>query len=140
MREPVMLRRKWRWSIVLFALWIGIARPGLAQQSEFPFESEMFLDARPMPGSKRIPNVDIGANGTIVIEMWCNRVEGQVVVAGDTITVMAGPPTDRPCTPEQTQRDADLLAILNEVTNWRRESDDLLLVGPRTLRFKPATH
>ncbi len=49
-----------------------------------------------MPGSKRIPNMDIAADGKIALEMWCNRVDGQVVVAGDTITVMTGPPTDRP--------------------------------------------
>jgi heat shock protein HslJ len=113
---------------------------GSAQQSDFPFDSEMFLDARPMPGSKRIPNVEIAANGSIAVELWCNRVEGQVVVAGDTITVMVGQPTDRPCTPAQTQRDADLLSALNEVTNWRREGDSVLLVGAKTLRFKAATH
>jgi hypothetical protein len=62
------------------------------------------------------------------------------VVAGDTVTVMVGAPTDRPCTPEQAQRDTDLLATFNEVTNWRRQGDDLLLVGPRTLRFKVPTH
>jgi heat shock protein HslJ len=113
---------------------------GFAQQNDFPFDSEMFLDARPMPGSKRIPNVEIAANGTIAVELWCNRVEGQVVVAGDTITVMVGQPTDRPCTPAQTQRDTDLLSALNEVTNWRREGDAVLLVGAKTLRFKAATH
>jgi heat shock protein HslJ len=118
---------------------MGLA-PSFAQQSDFPFDSEMFLDARPMPGSRRIPNMDIAANGTIAVEMWCNRVEGQVVVAGDTVTIVVGQPTERSCKPEQTQRDSDLLAALNEVTNWRREGDTLLLVGSKTLRFKTATH
>jgi heat shock protein HslJ len=135
-----MVRGKWRCLVVILVSLCGAVRLGLAQQSDFPFESELFLDARPMPGSKRIPNLDIAGNGTIVLEMWCNRVEGQLVVAGDTITVMVGQPTERPCTPEQAQRDADLLATLNEVTNWRRAGDDLLLVGPRTLRFKAPTH
>ena len=44
---------------------------------------------------------DIAANGTIAVELWCNRVEGQVVVAGDTITVVVGQPTERSCKPEQ---------------------------------------
>ncbi len=74
-----------------------------------------------MPGSKRIPNMDIDAKGTIAVELWCNRVDGQVVVAGNTITVMTGPPTERPCTPERAQGDAELLEALNAVTNWRRD-------------------
>lgn len=124
----------------LVALLFCAVAPVLAQPGDFPFDSELFLDARPIPGQKRIPNIDIAGNGAIVLEMWCNRVEGQLVVAGDTLTVMTGPPSDRPCTPEQTQRDADLLAALNEVTNWRRDGDAVLLLGPRTLRFKAPTH
>ena len=62
---------------------------GLAQPNEFPFDGELILDVRPMPGSKRIPNMDIAAKANR-LEMWCNRVDGQVVVAGDTITVMTG--------------------------------------------------
>jgi len=113
---------------------------GVAQQGDFPLDSELFLDARPIPGSKRIPNMDIAGDSSFVFEMWCNRVEGQLVIAGDTITVVAGPPTERSCTPLQAQRDADLIAALNAVTNWRRAGEDLLLVGPSTLRFKAATH
>jgi heat shock protein HslJ len=112
----------------------------LAQQAEFPFASEMFLDAAPMPGSKRIPNIEISGNGAIVLEMWCNRVEGQVVVAGDTITAMLGQPTERSCLPEQTDRDTELLKAFTETTNWRREGDDLVLIGPTRLRFKPESH
>ena len=107
-----------------------------AQAQEFPFQSELLLDARPMPGSKRIPNLDIAANGTIALEMWCDRVEGQVVVAGDTITVITGQPSGRPCPPDRARGDADLLDALNAVTNWRRQGDAVVLVGPRTLRFK----
>ena len=107
----------------------------------FPFESELFLDARPMRGSKRIPNMDVAANGAIALEMWCNRVEGQLVVAADTITVMTGQATDRQCPPEQVRGDADLLAALTEVTNWRREGDLLPPDrAPRTLRFQVPTN
>jgi heat shock protein HslJ len=125
---------------MLLGLSISAAGPVLAQPSDFPFDSEMFLDAEPMPGSKRIPNMDIAPNGTMVLEMWCNRVDGQLVVTGDTLTVTVGPPTERPCTAEQTERDTNLLSALSEVTNWRRQGDDLLLVGPRMLRFKAPTH
>jgi heat shock protein HslJ len=126
--------------MMLLTLSISAAGLVLAQPSDFPFDSELFLEAEPIPGSKRIPNIDIALDGRVVVEMWCNRVEGQLVVAGDTLTMTVGPPTERPCAPEQAQRDADLLSALNEVTNWRRQGDDLLLVGPTTLRFKTPTH
>jgi len=133
-------RSRGLWSLAL-ALWLlSAAGASFAQQAEFPFDSEMFLDAAPMPGSRRIPNIEVQPNGAIVLEMWCNSAEGQVVVAGDTITVMLGQPTERSCTPEQTDRDAELLKALTESTNWRREGDDLLLIGAKTLRFKEATH
>jgi heat shock protein HslJ len=111
----------------------------LAQQG-FPFDSELLLDVRPMPGSKRIPNMDVGANGTIALEMWCNRVEGQVIVAGGTITVLTGEPTNRQCPPERARGDEELLGALSAVTSWRREGGTVLLIGPRTLRFRVPTN
>jgi hypothetical protein len=76
----------------------GVAATGDAQQA-FPFDSELLLDVAPMPGSKRIPNMDVAANGAIALEMWCNRVDGQIVIAGDTITVLTGQPSNRQCPP-----------------------------------------
>jgi len=119
---------------------IGLAGIGLATETEFPFDGELRLDADPMPGSKRVPSMDIAANGAIVLEMWCSRVEGQVIVAADTITVMTGQPTDRSCPPARAAADADLLAALAEVTNWRREGDTVTLTGGRTLRFRVPTN
>jgi heat shock protein HslJ len=119
---------------------ICVAGPSLAQQKEFPFDGELILDVRPMPGSKRIPNMDIAADGKIALEMWCNRVDGQVVVAGDTITVVTGQPTARTCTPERARGDTELVEALNAVTNWRREGDLVRLIGPKTLRFRVPTN
>jgi heat shock protein HslJ len=113
---------------------------GFADQTGFPYDSELRLDVRPMPGSKRVPNMDVSANGRIALEMWCNRVEGQVVVAADTITVVTGPATERPCPAARARGDTDLLAALNEVTSWRRQGDTVLLIGPRTLRFRLPTN
>lgn len=125
----------WRWVLVAAGL-LGVAGTGVAQSNEFPFDRELILDVRPMPGSRRIPNLDIAANGTIALEMWCDRVEGQVVVAGDTITIITGQPSGRSCPADRARGDAELLDALNAVTNWRRQGDGVLLVGPRTLRFK----
>ena len=57
-------------------------------QTQFPFDNELILDTAPMRGSKRIPNMDVDAKGLIALEMWCNRIEGQFVVAADTVTVL----------------------------------------------------
>jgi heat shock protein HslJ len=135
-----MVGRKWRWRLVAVVLLTGVVGPGFAQQNEFPFDGELILDVRAMPGSKRIPNMDIAADGKIALEMWCNRADGQVVVAGDTITVMIGPPSERPCTPERARADAELVDALNAVTNWRREGDFVRLIGPRPLRFRVPTN
>jgi heat shock protein HslJ len=135
-----MIGRQFGACLILWAMTAVTTAPSLAQSDEFPFDGELILDMRAMPGSKRIPNMDISADGKIALEMWCNRVDGQVVVAGDTITVMTGAPTDRSCTPERVQGDAELIEALNAVTNWRREGDFVRLIGPKTLRFRVPTN
>src|SRR6476660_8285717 len=72
-----------------------------AAAEPFPFDEELLLDAKPMRGSKRVPMLDIRAGGAVLIDLWCNSVQGQLVVADDTITVLTGPKTDRTCTPER---------------------------------------
>jgi heat shock protein HslJ len=124
---------------VAVCVFAAVSGAALADQG-FPFDSEFLLDVRPMPGSKRIPNMDVAANGTIALEMWCNRVEGQVIVAGDTITVLTGEPTSRPCPPERARGDEELLGALAAVTSWRRQGGTVLLIGPRTLRFRVPTN
>src|SRR5687768_2618313 len=114
---------KWLLRLAFCAL-IGSAGAASAQ-NVFPFDSELILDVAPMRGSKRIPNMDVAANGAIALEMWCNRIEGQFVVAADTLTVLTGPATQRQCPPERAQGDEQLLAALAEVTNWRRRGDTL---------------
>jgi heat shock protein HslJ len=131
---------RWGLGVVLSVLAIAAAGSVAAADGGFPFDRELILDASPMRGSKRIPNMDVAANGAIALEMWCNRVEGQVIIAADTITVLTGPATSRDCPPERAERDADLLAALTEVTNWRRQGDLVLLIGPRTLRFRLPTN
>jgi heat shock protein HslJ len=84
--------------------------------------------------------MDVAANGAIALEMWCNRIEGQIVVAADTITVLTGEATNRQCPPERVRGDAELLAALHEVTKWRRQGDIVLLIGLQTLRFRLPTN
>jgi heat shock protein HslJ len=125
---------KWL-SCLMFCVLIGGAAS--SAQTQFPFDSELILDTAPMRGSKRIPNMDVDAKGLIALEMWCNRIEGQFVVAADTVTVLTGAPTQRQCPPERLQGDDRLLAALAQVTNWRRRGDTLELIGgPQPLKFK----
>ena len=45
---------------------------GPAQADDgFPFGTEMQLDVGRQPGSKRIPNLEIGDAGEVVLELWC---------------------------------------------------------------------
>jgi heat shock protein HslJ len=89
-----------------------------------------------MKGSKQIPSLDIDDKGIADIGLWCSSVKGQLVVAGDTITIITGPKTDRSCSPERMQSDDDMLAALTAVTNWKLEGDVLVLIGTRTMRFR----
>ena len=106
----------------------------------FPFGMEMTLDALPMPGSKRIPDLDIGDNGEVVLELWCKGGKGQFSVAGNTLVFVPGPMVDRPCPPARAQADDELIAALSEVTTWQRRGDSIAFVGPKTLRFRLNTN
>ncbi len=126
--------------LFLTALMSGGAGLSAAAQNGFPFDRELLLDVRPMAGSKRVPNMDIAANGAIVLELWCDRVEGQLVVAADTITVVTGAASARQCSPQRARADSELLASLAEVTRWRRQGSIVMFIGPRTLRFRLLTN
>jgi hypothetical protein len=106
----------------------------------FPFGMEMTLDAAPMPGSKRIPDLDIGDNGETVLELWCKGGKGQFSVAGTTVIFVAGPMQERSCPADRAQADDELIAALSEATNWKRQGDSILFVGPRTLHFRLNTN
>ena len=107
---------------------------------EFPFGTEMTLDAQRQPGSKRIPNLDIGEAGEVVLELWCKGGKGQFSVAGNTVIFVAGAMENRSCPPDRAQADDELLAALAEIGTWKRQDDLVLLVGPKTLRFRINTN
>jgi heat shock protein HslJ len=111
-----------------------------AQDRNFPYDSELLLDAKPMKGSKRVPMLDIGPKGEASLDLWCNTVKAQVVVANDTVTILTGSKTERQCTADRMREDEALLAALLQVTNWQRSGDVLTLKGVRTVRFRFSTH
>jgi len=106
----------------------------------FPFGSEMTLDVGRQPGSKRIPNLEIGDNGEVILELWCKGGQGQFSVAGNTVIFVPGAMENRPCPPDRAQQDDELIAALAESGTWKRQGDFVSFVGAKTLRFRINTN
>ena len=107
---------------------------------EFPFGLEMTLDAARQPGSKRLPTLDIGDSGEVMLELWCKGGKGQFSVAGNTVIFVAGPLEDRACPPARAQADDDLVAALSEAATWKRQGDLVSFMGTKSLRFRINTN
>ncbi|MDB5620963.1 MAG: hypothetical protein JWQ24_5201 [Tardiphaga sp.] len=126
-----------RAGVVGSALLLGL--PVYAAE-EFPFGLEMTLDASRMPGSKRVPNLEIGDAGETRVELWCKGGKGQFSVAGDTVVFVAGVMEARDCPAARAQLDDDLLATLSAATNWKRQGDAVTFIGTKPLRFRLNTN
>ncbi len=131
------------WRCVGFLVWLSIGvwlGPAAANDGGFPFGREMILEASPMPGSKRMPILEIEENGAASIDLWCARLHGQASVSNDTISIVPGPSQPASCAPERQTGDENLLAAIAQVTNWRRSGDVIELRGASTLRFRLMTN
>ena len=117
---------------------IGLAPAHAA--SEFPFGLEMTLEARPQPGSKRIPTLEIGEKGEAMLDLWCKSGKGQFSVANDTVIFVPGAMQDRGCTPERAQADDALVSALSNAATWKRQGDFVSFIGATTLRFRLSTN
>ena len=106
----------------------------------FPFGTEMTLEALPQAGSKRIPNIEIGDHGEVVLELWCKGGKGQFSVAGNTVIFVPGQIQDRSCPPARAQADDELVAALSSVETWKRQGDFVTLIGTKALRFQINTN
>ena len=126
---------------VAAVLLIASPNPSSAQTDNgFPFGLEMTMDARPLPGSKRIPNLEIGDAGEVVLELWCKGGKGQFSVAGNTVIFVAGAMENRSCAPDRAQADDDLIAALTDAATWKRQGAFVSFVGAKTLRFRINTN
>jgi hypothetical protein len=133
-----MMMRLYRALPVLLVVTAFLA-PAAAGDS-FPFGSTLMLDAAPMRGSKRVPMLEIAENGAAAIDLWCASARGQAVVADHSINIAAGDVQNAQCEPDRQSRDAELLAALAQVTNWRRNGEVVELLGATLLRFRLMTN
>src|SRR5262249_37398764 len=101
-----------------------------AAAAEFPFERELLLEAKPLPGSKRVPMLEILREGRALIDLWCKSGDGRVEVSGDTIKITIAAMKAESCPPERMERDEALAAALAAVTQWRVEGAAPVLIPP----------
>ena len=106
----------------------------------FPFGTTLMLDAAPMRGSKRIPMLEIAENGAASIDLWCASARAQVIVSEQSISISPADLQDAQCDPDRQSRDAELLAALAQVTNWRRDGEVVEFSGATSLRFHLMTN
>ena len=114
----------------------------------FPFTQELLLDAEPMRPGKRMPILTVEANGDARIDLWCRTVPARVEITDMAMKIeTAALPEELPamqatgqCTPERIKADEEMLASIVQVTEWRRDGDAILLIGPATMKFRPATN
>ena len=118
----------------------GLVLPAAASERSFPFDRELMLDVAPMPGSKRVPIIEIDANGAASIDLWCASLRGQASVGEDSISIVPGPIQPAQCAADRQSGDENLLAALAQVTNWKRIGDVIELRGATTLRFRLMTN
>jgi hypothetical protein len=122
-------------------------RLGVAAE-HFPYDRDLLLDAGRLGRVKRVPILNVAANGRATIDLWCRTVPGRVQLSGLSIRIEPGPlPLSLPrymvedqCTPDRMQADTDTLVALAQVTGWRRHGDTVMLTGAQTLRFRLSDH
>ena len=126
---------------VAVSLAFGVACSGRAlAQEDFPFGRELLLDVRPMKGSKRVPSLEVQADGTAAVDLWCDSVESRIALSADAVVISFGEKTNRQCAQERAQADEALIDALRQVTKWRWDGETMLLTGGKELRFRLQTN
>ena len=125
--------------LAAFAAMVLSIVPAMAQKA-FPFDAELRLEAKPQPGSKRVPWLQFSANGTVEIDLWCASGRGQAVIVDQTITIVPTALRDNNCSQDSLLMDKEFLTSLTQVTAWRWEGVLLVLDGPQVLRWRPASN
>src|SRR5690242_20419048 len=85
-------------AIVLFA-----ATPARAQS--FPYDQEMLLETKPLPGSRRVPMMEIHPDGRASVDLWCHSAQAEITVTGSEVKFNFVSATPENCTPERIELD-----------------------------------
>ncbi len=131
----------------LALLLAALAGPVPAAQP-FPFDQTLRLDVAPIRPVKRVPILTVGRNGEATIGLWCKTLRARVQLSDSDIRIEPGPlPQDLPrymvdgqCSDARLQADLDTLTALIQVTGWRARGDALMLIGPKTFRFRTSSN
>ena len=111
-----------------------------AGAQSFPYDQEMLLEVRPLPGSRRVPMMEIQSNGRASVDLWCHSAVAEIAVSGSDIKFNFVSAKPENCTPERIELDQKMAKDLLEVTTWRRKNDIVEFIGPTTFRFRISTH
>ena len=128
--------------LLLLASGIGVAA------DRFPFDQEFLLEATPMRPAKRMPILTVAPDGNATIDLWCKTVQARMEITDATVKIEPGPlpealpemMSDGQCTPPRMQADEDILVALTQATAWRKQGSVIMLVGPKTLKFRASDH
>jgi hypothetical protein len=117
---------------------VFVAAPAGAQS--FPYDQEMLLEAKPLPGSRRVPMIEVHPDGKASVDMWCHSAVAQFTIAGNDLKIEFVSAKPENCTPERIELDQAMAKAMLEITQWRRRNDMVEFVGPTTFRFRISTH
>jgi META domain len=129
-----------RHAFVILAALLSFCGAAPAAGPGFPFDNELRFDGNPVRGSKRVPILQITATGAAEIDLWCASGKGHAVIIEDQITIVPLSMQDNQCPADRLRMDEELLNSLTAVTKWRWDGQLLVLVGPKPLRFRPASN
>jgi hypothetical protein len=122
-------------ALVMLGMWMAPARA-----QSFPYDQEMLLEARPLPGSRRVPMMEVHPGGNATVDLWCHTAVAEIAVSGNEIKFNFVSAKPENCTPERIELDQKMAKELLEITHWRRKNDIVEFVGPTTFRFRISTH
>ena len=136
MKSAIMVLRQAGAALVLVAALQ--AAPAHADDG-FPFGLEMTLDVARQPGSKRLPTLEIGDNGEVMLELWCKGGKGQFSVAGNTVIFVPVRWRIAPVRRRARRPTTNWSRRLSEAATWKRQGDFVSFMGTKPAAV-PAQH
>ncbi len=119
---------------------LALVAPAPVSAQEFPFDQEMLLETKPLPGVRRFPMIEVHPNGKASVDLWCHSAQADVDISGSEIKFNFVSAKPENCTPERIELDQKMAKDLLEVTSWRRVNDIVEFIGSTTFRFRLSTH